>query len=178
MPKTLSIEYINEAVKYDPETGLFFWKERPLGHFSSEQSFKRWKTVYSGKIAGSLDSDGYIVIRINYEIYFSHRLAWILMTGKWPKSGLDHIDGNPINNKISNLREVNQSQNNCNAKIRRDNSSGLRGVTWDKERNKWQVQLSINKKRVFYARYDSLEDAKISYKKASEKYHGEFARAA
>ena len=91
---------------------------------------------------------------------------------------VDHIDGNSLNNKIENLREANRSENVCNIGIKKTNTSGYKGVHWDKARNKWMVTVQKNKKIVFNKRFEDLELAVLVAEEARNKYHKEFARFA
>jgi hypothetical protein len=89
---------------------------------------------------------------------------------------IDHIDGNPSNNKIENLREVTNSQNCKNSKISITNKSGVKNVHWNKENKKWRVQLTINGKTKCFGSYDNLDTAELVAQEARNKYHGEYAR--
>jgi len=93
---------LKEILDYNQHTGLFTWKK-----------IKKYSNRSVGDIAGSL-SLGYVVIGIDKKIYKAHRLAWLYVYGEFPKEQLDHINGNKEDNRICNLREANQSQNNFN----------------------------------------------------------------
>lgn len=100
-----------------------------------------------------------------------------MVTGNDPADSLiDHIDGNPHNNKFANLRIATSRQNQCNQKIRRDNTSGLKGVSWDSKRNKWQAGIQIDGKRIALGRFSTKEEAYAAYCEAARRLHGEFAR--
>ena len=137
----LSAEYVRSILDYNPETGEIIWRiwknVRP-----------EWNTRYANKIAGKKEKDSRIRININRKLYLAHRIAWLIMTGEWPVHEIDHRDLTPDNNKWNNLRQANQSQNNCNHPIRKDNVSGLKCVFWDKSRGKWVAQIKINKIRI------------------------------
>jgi hypothetical protein len=89
---------------------------------------------------------------------------------------IDHISGNFHNNRFSNLRLATSWQNQCNQKVRIDNTSGLKGVTWDKNRSKWLAQIQVKRKHFFLGRYKTKEEAWAAYQKAAHEYHGDFAR--
>ncbi len=127
-----------------------------------------------GNIAG-YKSPTSIDIRVKYRLYRAHQLAWLYVYGSFAKE-IDHINGNPYDNRICNLREATQSQNMMNTKVRNNNKIGIKGVSFDKSKNKWLVQVSVNKKRIFMKRFDNLELAELVAIEAREKYHGEFAR--
>ena len=146
---------LKSQLHYDQETGIFTWKS-------------------NNKVAGYTREDGYKFIRINYKLYRSHRLAWLYINNKFPKNEIDHIDGNPSNNKIENLRESNSSQNKCNTKLRKDNTSGIKGLHWYKAYNKWQVNININKTRKSLGYFNDLFEACCAIYSARNKLHGEF----
>lgn len=111
----LTKEYINECLTYEPNTGKFFWKKRPLEHFSSERQCKGFNTRYVGKEACHINYAGYLKVMIDHKTYRAHRLAWLITHGNWPKDQIDHIDRNRRNNRLANLREATQSQNLANS---------------------------------------------------------------
>lgn len=89
---------------------------------------------------------------------------------------VDHIDGNRLNNQRSNLRLCNSSQNKCNRGPRKDNTSGYKGVSWHKQRNKWTARIRIPYgKYISLGLFDDIKDAVTSYNEAAKKYHKEFA---
>jgi len=89
---------------------------------------------------------------------------------------IDHIDGNPYNNKFANLRLATPRQNQCNQRRRCDNTSGLKGVSWSEERQKWQTGIQVNGKRIGLGRFNTKEEAYAAYCEAARRLHGEFAR--
>ncbi len=88
----------------------------------------------------------------------------------------DHKDGDIFNNRKCNLRKCTSSQNNCNRKIPKNNTSGLKGVSWHKNKKKWEADITINNKTIFLGLYKDKIEAALAYNKAAIKYHGEFAR--
>lgn len=152
---------IEEMLSYNQYDGTIRWKIAPnLGY------------TKSGDIAGTIDNKGYIVISIGYKRYKAHRLAWYLHYGRWPKFQIDHIDRNKQNNKINNLRDVKQSKNQLNTGPRKDSSTGHRGVSWNKKRQKWQVRIQIDGKRTELGFFSDINDA-ISKRRDYEKFIGD-----
>lgn len=88
---------------------------------------------------------------------------------------VDHVNHNGLDNRKRNLRIVTNSQNAMNSRLRKDNTSGYKGVTWSKDKNKWQAQIAINKKYINLGRYSSIQEASLAYQEASKLYHGEYA---
>jgi hypothetical protein len=145
--------------------------------FSYKDGALYWKidvasAVKAGSKAGYINNH-YQKIKIKGKYYYAHRLIFAMFNGYAPKF-IDHIDGNPENNLIENLRPANLQQNNCNAKIRKDNLSGAKGVTWHK--NKWNVRVGVGGKRKHIGSFEEFELAELVATMAREKYHGLFAR--
>jgi HNH endonuclease/AP2 domain len=154
---------LKELLEYNPDTGIFTWNKKPN------------RRILVNSIAG-FKSLGYISIRLLGRIYRAHRLAWLYMTGSWPqKEYIDHINGIKDDNRFCNLREATNSENCFNSAKRPLNTSGYKGVSYDKSRNKWSVRATINTKKYFIGRYESAEMAYEIYKKFVCKKHGEYA---
>lgn len=115
--------------------------------------------------------NGYVVTCVQGK-YF--RLHQILLG--FPKSGIDHIDRNPLNNRRSNLRLCNQQQNTANTGLFKHNSTGYKGVSWDKGRNKYIAKIKLNGKTINLGRYAAAEDAAIAYNKKAKEVFGKYAR--
>jgi len=157
-------ELISDLLHYDPETGLFTWK------------VKRKGTNGVGSIAGKTDTYGYVQITIDGNVYLAHRLAWFIMTGKWPENEVDHKDTIKNNNKWENLREADDSQNGANRNIYSNNKSGIKGVCWHKASNKWLAQIRKNKKCMHLGLFSDINDAAKAYEKAAKNLHKNYHR--
>lgn len=171
-------ESLSQFLDYDPETGIFFWKERQNNHFKSIRSMKMWNKRYSKTVAGTVDTHGYIQIRINYKLYLAHKLAWLFCYGVYPNNQLDHINCNRKDNRINNLRLVTKFENAQNSKIRHNNKSGYKGVSWHQHVQKWTAQIQCNKKHIHLGYYATPEEAYAAYCKAAADLHGEYHRLA
>ena len=130
----------------------------------------------NGKKAGTLRKNGYWQTGIEGKIYFNHRLIFLMHYGYMPKF-VDHIDGNPSNNKIENLREATLIENQQNRKICNKNTSGIKGVYFHKRTKKWMVKFWINKKLTYFGEYFDKEVAKFVAETMRYKYHNQFARS-
>lgn len=121
------------------------------------------------------DSNGYVktIDRINNtgKLYL-HRL--IMGCKKHDGTTIDHINRNRIDCRKSNLRFVTRCQNNMNAGIRSDNTSGVKGVYWNKRNNKWVARITVNKQDIILGNFDNLDDAEKARKNGEEKYFGEY----
>lgn len=118
-----------------------------------------------GKEAGSFRDHGYREIRFNNIQYKTHRLIWIMFNGSIdPNLSIDHINGNPSDNRIENLRLVTHQENHFN-KIK------TKGYCWSKAANKWRAQITLNNKQIYLGLFDNKEDARAAYLKAKKEYH-------
>lgn len=158
---TLTKEYLHQVFEY--RDGHLYFKK---------QTGNRIKI---GEKAGSLTSAGYFCTTIYKKPYLIHRLIYMMFNG-FITDQIDHIDGNKQNNKIENLRLASNTQNQHNAKMRKDNNSGFKGVYWQKSTNKWAVSVSVNKKRLYFGCFKDIELAELVAIEARDKYHGKFAR--
>lgn len=109
-------------------------------------------------------------VHIKGKQYNYHHIVWLMHYGHLPIYEIDHIDGDPTNNKINNLKDVTHRKNQMNQKRNANNSSGLRGVTYDKSRGKWRAQININGVTKNLGRFDDKYDAFNAYKKNAQKY--------
>lgn len=160
----LTQKRLKELLVYDQKTGGFTWlRARGLRKMSKDQ-------------AGSINCKGYFQICVDGKLHLTHRLAWLYMTGEWPKGKLDHVNCDPTDNRFSNLRLATDRQNAGNRKINKNNKSGIKGVHWHKYNRKWVAKIGINGKRKTLGNFDRKEDAAKAYRKAAKEYFGDFAR--
>jgi hypothetical protein len=159
----LTQERLREALSYDPETGDFHWI-RPSA-----------TNVFPGDLAGNR-SHGYWVIRVDIHQYAAHRLAWLYVHGRWPAAFIDHINGDPGDNRLANLREATNAQNTRNSGRRSNNTSGYKGVTWNRAARKWAAQIRDGKRYLHLGTYTDPAEAHAAYCRAAAELHGEFAR--
>lgn len=133
-------ERLKQLLHYDPDTGVFV------------SNFKR-------RQVGSLTEKNYVRLNLDKRLYMAHRMAWLYMTGEFPKREIDHIDGDRSNNKWVNLRLATRKQNMENIGLFCTNTSGYRGVIWYRRNNKWGATVFHNGKRHFGGLFDSREQA-------------------
>lgn len=151
-------ELIN-ILSYNPITGHMIWKE------------DRVANKVQGCIAGSLSTQGYITISIDGANFRAQRLIWLYMTGDWPKGDVHHKDGNKVNNKWQNLELLNRSNHKKIGSIRSDNKTGVVGVCWKKDRDKFHAQIRCDYKNINLGYYDNLTDAVMARWKGELEYN-------
>lgn len=161
-------EVLRTLLDYDPETGVFTWRPRLDASFNT-----RW----AGTVAGVINPRGYRVIRVQYRLIGAHRLAWIHSNGGIP-SGMviDHINGDPSDNRLSNLRLATDSQNKANIGPRADSVSGIKGVRQNAKTGKWLASIRRDGKHTHLGSYGSMEQAKAAVDAALASTWGEFTR--
>jgi len=170
----LTASQLRVLLDYNPNSGAFLWRPRePLNQYD-----RTWNTRYAGTKAGTPTvPKGYIQILINTRLYLGHRLAYLWMTGKWPPVEIDHKDGDPANNAWGNLRAATSSQQKINTGKRSDNTSGTKGVWYDKRRSKWIAEIMVDGKKHHIGQFPTLLEAKGARIAAAQRLHGKFARA-
>ncbi|WP_425281364.1 HNH endonuclease [Pectobacterium odoriferum] len=130
----------------------------------------------SGCVAGTVSRNGYVRIVLNGRPYRAHRLAWLVSYGEWPLLQIDHVNGIRHDNRLINLRMCSHSENCQNTKIRADNISNIKGVTWHNRENKWRVSIGVSGRRIVLGMFKEIEFAELVASEARDKYHGTFAR--
>lgn len=167
---TMTQQTLKSLLQYDAETGVFVWL------------VNRRAGARKGCEAGSIKPERFGIryrdIQINGKLYGCHRLAVLYMTGAWPAGKVDHKDGNGLNNRWSNLRQATNSQNAGNAKLYSTNTSGFKGVTWNKASRRWQAGIKKNGQNVYLGLFDCPKAAHEAYLAAAREHFGDFVRAA
>lgn len=165
------ISFLTECLHYEPDTGKFFWKNRPPHHFSegkygADKVCKAWNKKYAGKEAFiHQNGRGYLAGSISGKNYSAHRVAYAIMTGQHPTWSIDHINGIPTDNRFCNLREATPAQQMMNF-VKRKNH--IRGVNRHKKKNKILYSSSI---RVHLGYFPTEEEAAQAYENAAKKIH-------
>jgi len=156
MHKEITQHHLKEMLQYFPETGKFVWLKKP----------KQAHRIQVGTEAGRTLSAGYVQIGLKGRYYLAHRLAFLYMTGAFPSMLVDHINGDPTDNRWKNLRQVSATENSKNSAKSRANTSGVTGVTWNTPLNKWVASIYSKGKYQHLGCFTSLEDATFVRKQA------------
>lgn len=156
----LSKEMLNELFEY--RDGEIYYK------------VSRSRNKAGSKAGTYRPHDNAYQVIINGKHYLTHRIVFMMHNGYLPQF-VDHIDRNRSNNKIENLREATLEQNAQNAKIRKDATSGVKGVSWSKVDKAWRVRVQANGQRKDFGGFKDLELAELVAMEARDKYHGKYA---
>ena len=157
--KGFSREEIAAVLRYDPRTGLCIRLGGPK----------------VGKPAGALCTGGYVQIRVFGVLILAHQIGWFLTHGSLPDNDLDHRNRVRNDNRLSNLRPATRSENVGNSTLRKDNTSGFRGVSWHKTKESWWANICINKQIKRLGFYEDIRHAAAVYNYEASVHFGEFA---
>jgi hypothetical protein len=147
-PTLISRDQLRDVLSYCPDSGEFSWIRSRSGQKASVGCIKA----------------GYLVIRLRGRVYRAHRLAWLYMHGQWPKNQIDHLDGNKLNNRLANLRDVTaaeNSQNHCAVGVHK------RGC-------RWRAIIGANRRQRALGTFDTREEARLAYLEARRMIHPGF----
>jgi hypothetical protein len=157
----MAIEW-KKYLSYNPDTGDITW-------------LKICGRGRVGATAGALEKKGYVRLQIKGYRILAHRVAWYFIYGSWPKKQIDHINGVKSDNRASNLRQATNSQNQANRGKNKNNTSGHKGVTWAKDRNKWRAHAGMGGKKYYLGSFDRIEDAVQAARAGAKRLFGEFS---
>lgn len=163
--------FVRAVLDYDLDTGIFRWRARTPSEHYSEHACRVLNARDAGNIAGVLQPQNYLRVQMLDRKYLLHRLAVLHVTGQWPLGEVDHIDGNPQNNRWENLRVVSRAENRRNAARRKDNPSGVTGVAKVIGSHKWRACIRYQGKLVLLGRFDTFAAA-VAERKAAEARYG------
>lgn len=159
----ISVDRLRELLSYDHNTGVMTWKV-------DRSNFR------AGAVAGTPDRKGYLRFQLDKKRYSVHRVAYAIYTGEWPSGQIDHIDGDPANNRIANLRVATGNQNMWNRRKPAANTSGYKGVSFRKDLRRYQAYVAAHGKMRHIGYFDTAEEASAAYRAAAQRLHGEFFR--
>ena len=163
---TLPIELLHERLSYDPATGELRW--RPASALG-----KSWNTRYAGKVAGRLNTRGYVDIGLTYRgkqhRYTAHRIAFAMAHGRWPDNEIDHKNRVRSDNRLANLREATHVQNNENRTLPAGAGAYRCG-------RRWHARIYVNGKQTRLGCFPTSEEAGRAYLAAKAQLHPFYAR--
>lgn len=154
------------AYTYNPDTGLFFHRGDKRG------------PIKNGAPAGARHAMGYLYLSLSGERKLGHRVAWLLTHGEWPEAMIDHVNGDPSDNRLCNLRAATSRENQRNKRCYKNNTSGIKGVSWDRSAGKWIARLKVPERYLHLGYFSEKGAAAAAYAEAANKHYGDFARVA
>lgn len=180
-PELPSIDCLRKMLRYNPDTGRLFWLERTPEMFcdgprDAKTNCNVWNARYAGKEAfTSISASGYRFGSLFNRSHRAHRVAFAISTGAWPQNDMDHINGDRLDNRLSNLREATRSENLRNSWRPEANNSGVKGVSWCRKKKLWRATIKASGKQVGLGYFANIDDAKEAVHAARAKLHGAFA---
>ena len=155
---------LRKVLRYEPETGFLFWREREDGDFvgsfhGADVYAKSFNSNFAGKRALTALQSGSPHGRVLGVQVRAHRAIWAIVHGHWPKGFIDHINGDRSDNRIENLRDVDRTANNRNARRAKNNRSGITGVSWSRGKRKWSAMIWANSRPIALGRFDCIAHA-------------------
>lgn len=164
-------EIARMLLDYNPATGLFTWRARPRTRFKSNRCWLRWAALFEGRPALTNKSNqGYMVGGVLGWSLKAHRLAWACHYGEWPKGKIDHINGIRHDNRIANLRVVDDVGNARNRRWKNNNKSGVTGVDYAPRLKRWIVRIGTGGARKHIGVYKTFEDAVAARRQAERQF--------
>jgi hypothetical protein len=156
--REMTAERLRLLLAYEPMTGVFAWRIAPRGHTAGK--------------AGTVNTSGYVQIKVDGRLYYAHRLAWLHMHGEWPAGEVDHRNGIRTDNSAGNLRVVSRTTNSENVRAaHRDSVSGLLGASWSKSKGRWYSRIRIKGQSRFLGYFDHAAAAHDAYLSAKRESH-------
>jgi hypothetical protein len=162
MRSSITANEVRELLNYDPDTGKFTRRVSTGGRYGAKV----------GTPAGMLNDQGYWLISLKSLQYRAHRLAWLYMTGEWPKNEVDHLNGIRSDNRWANLRDVPAYVNQQNMRMAQSNSkTGLLGASWNSKDKRFCARIKANGRYMSLGYYDTAELAHEAYINAKRRLH-------
>ena len=147
----LAADYVRSILGYNPDTGVIAWKVAKANN------------IRVGDVAGNTNNTGYMQVCIDGRRYCTHRIAWLIYYGRWPRDQLDHINGVTTDNRIVNLREASRAENMQNKASASGSTSRFVGVHWDARSGMWRAQIMIGGKKKHIGRFQKEAEAASAY---------------
>lgn len=174
---------LSDLLDSNTETGEITFKFRDVGWFdhckNPMASASRWNGRLANKPAfTTINTSGYLCGRVLNKTLMAHRVIWAIHNGSFPDFEIDHINGDKMDNKLSNLRLATLTQNQHNTGLRATNSTGYKGVSFRKNQGRFTSSISVNSKSVHLGSFDTAELASEAYQIAAKRYHKDFYREA
>lgn len=159
----ITVDRLHELFHYNPETGVLTWKVDRIGG------------TKAGQRAGCKNTIGYRTVNVDGRRMYEHRVIWQMVTGLPPSRQIDHRNGVRDDNRLANLREATNAENNRNTGVKSHNTSGHVGVSWAKREGKWRAYITVNGRQIGLGYFNEIEAAIAARLAAQKKYFCEFS---
>lgn len=176
-----SPEVLRQLLRYVPETGKLFWRHRGVEWFHGEGRLEPsrvqsiWNLRYAESEAGHTQSGHkYTLLSVLNNRVYAHRVIWAMTYGNWPEFVIDHINGDGSDNRIINLRKASRSQNDMNRGEQRNNTSGMRGVSFNKKSGTWRARVKVKGVEKSLGYFKIKSDAEHAMLKYMRENFGDF----
>ena len=160
IPLDITQSQLKELLSYDSDTGRFTWLKPGRGIVVGRRTNE-----------ASNCNNGYVAVGLHGKKIYAHRLVWFYVNGEWPLVSIDHINQNKTDNRITNLRMTNKSENGQNRGPQANNKTGIKGVYSSSTSKKWVAQLHVGGKNIMVRSFDSPTDAANAYAAAAAQFH-------
>ncbi|AZV02184.1 homing endonuclease [Pectobacterium phage Arno162] len=159
-----SLDILKENLIYNPKTGHFFWKKTLCS------------TAIAGRRAGHSAAHGYRAIQVCGKKVYEHDAAWLIINGEIPDGfEIDHKNLVKTDNRLCNLRLVSKAQNQHNRSMNKNNTSGIKGVSFCKQTGMYKARVTCKGKCIHVGRYKTIDEAEKAVKLKRNELHGEFS---
>ena len=159
--------YIVSVLNYDSDKGQLIWKHRTEDSFKQKRAWVSWNNRFEGKFAGCVvkkKNKKYLKVNLGGKNLYAHRVIWAILNGENPSMEIDHINGDSLDNHISNLREVTRAENCRNVQTQLKSKSGHCGVTWSKSAKKWRARVKHKGSEYHLGVFDDIKSAVVALK--------------
>lgn len=157
---SIEVAALMKIIRCDFGNGDLYWLSRPAEMFPSDHACRSWNTRYAGKrVHKKLAESGHHQITIFRKTRQCHRIIWALAHGEWPQGEIDHINGDPADNRLENLRCIEKPENQRNQGLSSANTSGAVGVTWNKNARAWHAQIKFKGKKQHLGYFEDFDEA-------------------
>lgn len=167
----LSVEYLKKCLVVDSYDNQLYWLDRSDINKGANTRL-RFTNAFTCK-----NKSGYFHGRVNQKTYLAHRVIWALYYNEWPYGEIDHINGDRSDNRIENLRIATPSENRCNRGKQSNNTSGYKGVYFNKRNNSWYAEIRKSGTKKYLGSAKTPEEAYKFYTANLETHHGVFANS-
>lgn len=177
----IDVAMLRRLLICDAEAGTLHWRERTPdlftdGGHSAQHNAAKWNTRYANREGFTALRNAYKVGAIFYRQLYAHRVIWTMIQDRWPIGEIDHIDGNRLNNKISNLREAANGENRLNHGGKRGSSSPYIGIKKSRRKNHWCAAVTHDHATIYVGTFPTPEAAALARDRKARELRGEFAR--